>query len=333
MGGTALSPGDASAPPATWAAAHSQVAEDWLGSSGADRYVVLRAGLDSFVWRRQGVRVFDVDHPVTQAWKRSRLETLGLREPAELVWVPVDFDVESVGAALDRAGLGSGPTFMSWLGVAASVSLYAISATLRSLPPCSLAVSYATSPDEFAEVLAAGGFSLIEDIGPADVERRYGLSVLSTGNERIALARKPPNSDRQAENAPQDKRTQFLAVMDAINSCDFEAAAQLVDPEVELHSTISLSGEVYVGVDGLRRWAEDLSETWVDFRIEVIDFREAGDDRAAVVTSNTGTARQSGVPLDALRGMAVTWRNGKPWRGTVYPETGDAFRAVGLRRD
>jgi O-methyltransferase involved in polyketide biosynthesis len=54
--------------------------------------VILGAGLDTFAWRQAGsVRVFEVDHPATQAWKRSRLDALGVLAPAELVWAPVDF--------------------------------------------------------------------------------------------------------------------------------------------------------------------------------------------------------------------------------------------------
>ncbi len=57
---------DQEVPFATWFGARSRVSEDWLAESGADQYVVLGAGLDSFAWRQSGgVRVFEVDHPAT----------------------------------------------------------------------------------------------------------------------------------------------------------------------------------------------------------------------------------------------------------------------------
>jgi methyltransferase (TIGR00027 family) len=116
---------------ATWVAARSRFVEDWLTASGADQYVILGAGLDSFAWRqRGGVRVFEVDHPATQAWKRSRLQALGASAPSELIWVPIDFEVESVADGLDRAGFGAGTTFISWLGVVPYLSPDAIGATL-----------------------------------------------------------------------------------------------------------------------------------------------------------------------------------------------------------
>jgi methyltransferase (TIGR00027 family) len=207
---------------ATWVSARSRFVEDWLTASGADQYVILGAGLDSFAWRqRGGVRVFEVDHPATQEWKRSRLQALGASVPPELAWVPVDFEVESVADGLDRAGFGAAPTFVSWIGVTPYLSLDAIGATMRALPRCSLAASYATpaemwqrevraasdtfremavaageptvslfAPSEFADLLAGNGFAIVDDVGPEDVEARYGVPALSLGNERIALSRK-----------------------------------------------------------------------------------------------------------------------------------------------
>jgi methyltransferase (TIGR00027 family) len=214
--------GDVSGQAATWIAARSRIGEDWLAASGAGQYVILGAGLDSFAWRQRGaVRVFEVDQPAMQAWKRARLEALGIPLPSELVWVPVDFEVEPVGAGFDAAGLSSGPTFITCLGVIHYLSLEAIAATLRGLPPCSLALTYITpedtwhgdvgtaskrfqamalqageplvsmlTPDDIADVLADAGFAVVEDVGPEDVEARYGLPALSIANERIALATK-----------------------------------------------------------------------------------------------------------------------------------------------
>jgi methyltransferase (TIGR00027 family) len=129
--------GDSAPLLATWVAARSRFSEDWLAASGAGQYVILGAGLDTFAWRQTGdVRVFEVDHPATQEWKRSRLDALGVPAPAELVWAPVDFEAESLTDGLSRAGLGAGDTFVSWLGVVSYLSLDAIRATLADLPPC-----------------------------------------------------------------------------------------------------------------------------------------------------------------------------------------------------
>jgi methyltransferase (TIGR00027 family) len=220
MAGIRTAFGDVSGQVATWIAARCRISEDWLAASGAGQYVILGAGLDSFAWRqRGGVRVFEADEPATQAWKRSRLQALGIPDPPELVWAPVDFEADSVAAALDRVGFDAQQAFVSWIGVIHYLSLDAIAATLSALPPCSLALTYVTpeemwhdemraastrfqamaadageplvrllTPDDVAGVLAEGGFTVIEDIGAEDVRLRYGLPALSICNERIALA-------------------------------------------------------------------------------------------------------------------------------------------------
>jgi methyltransferase (TIGR00027 family) len=205
---------------ATWVAARSRFTEDWLVGSQAAQYVILGAGLDTFAWRQTGrLRVFEVDHPASQAWKQSRLDALGVAAPTDLVWAPVDFEAESLADGLGRAGLSADRTFFSWLGVVSYLSLDAIHATLSDLPPCTLAVSHGTphdawpaevlaasktfrsiavaageppltrfAPEEFAGLLAQHGFEVLERVGYGDVEPRLGLPALNIGDERVVLA-------------------------------------------------------------------------------------------------------------------------------------------------
>ena len=64
--------------------------------SGVGQYVLLGAGLDTFVQRRPEyagrLRVFEIDQPAPQAWKRQRLTELGYGVPEWLRLVPVDFE-------------------------------------------------------------------------------------------------------------------------------------------------------------------------------------------------------------------------------------------------
>jgi len=65
-------------------------------SRGLSQYVILGAGLDSFAQRRPEIashlKVFEVDQPGPQAWKRQRLIELGFGIPDWLHFVPVDFE-------------------------------------------------------------------------------------------------------------------------------------------------------------------------------------------------------------------------------------------------
>jgi methyltransferase (TIGR00027 family) len=99
--------------------------------------VVLGAGLDTFAYRnpfKDRLRVFEVDHPATQIWKRRRLADTGIPIPESLVYVPVDFERESLSARLLEAGLDPEQrTFFIWLGVTPYLTKGAIVATLEQI--------------------------------------------------------------------------------------------------------------------------------------------------------------------------------------------------------
>jgi methyltransferase (TIGR00027 family) len=119
-------------------AARSRLAEDTVADaqSGADQYVLLGAGLDSFAYRRSasrdGLRVFEVDQPASQAWKRQRLADIGVIIPGSVTFVPVDFEREDLGVELSKAGFDSArPSVVAWLGVTAYLTAEAITDTLK----------------------------------------------------------------------------------------------------------------------------------------------------------------------------------------------------------
>ena len=89
---------------------------------GITQYVILGAGLDSFAYRRRALvdqlRVFEVDHPATQAVKRERLCALSVPLPAQLTFVPLDFAQDTVMGALRAGGYRADePAVFSCLGV------------------------------------------------------------------------------------------------------------------------------------------------------------------------------------------------------------------------
>ena len=106
---------------------------------GVDQYVILGAGLDTTAQRRPDlltrVRIFEIDQPATQAWKRQRLIDLGFGVPDRLHLVPVDFESgEDWWAALAAAGFATDrPAVVSSTGVSMYLSKEATAATLRQL--------------------------------------------------------------------------------------------------------------------------------------------------------------------------------------------------------
>jgi methyltransferase (TIGR00027 family) len=117
--------------------ARSRYAEDNLAHAvqqGITQYVLLGAGLDTFAHRNPypNLRVFEVDHPATQQWKRELLETGSLPTPANLTYIPVDFERESLPQQLYSAGFDpQAPAFFAWLGVVPYVTIEAFRSTIN----------------------------------------------------------------------------------------------------------------------------------------------------------------------------------------------------------
>jgi methyltransferase (TIGR00027 family) len=196
--------------------ARSRYAEDQLAHAvrqGVNQYVILGAGLDTFAYRNPypagQLRVFEVDHPATQAWKRDRLTSEGIAIPSTLAFAPVDFERDTLATGLRDVGFQADqPTFFSWLGVTPYLSPEAFDATLSfiaGMPRSSgLALDYAVSRDSLnliertaldalaSRVASAGepfqlffgqahlasqlrslGFCEIEDIGSKQINDRY----------------------------------------------------------------------------------------------------------------------------------------------------------------
>jgi len=198
-------------------AARSRFSEDTLAACvarGVRQIVVLGAGLDTFSLRNphasQGVRVFEVDYPATQGWKRERLKQAGLAIPPSLTFAPVDFERQSLADGLAAAGFHADrPAFFQWLGVVPYLSRDAVSLTLdfiAGVPESEVVFDYAEpfenypaerrenvmavaaraaslgepwlslfDPLELSETLRNKGFGVVEDLGLAELtERFYG---------------------------------------------------------------------------------------------------------------------------------------------------------------
>ena len=119
----------------------SRFTEDALSlaiARGIARFAILGAGLDSFAWRRPdlaaSVEVFEIDHPATQQWKQRRLRELGMIQPSNLTFVPIDFEKETLLDALRQGGFPlEEPAFFSWLGVTQYLTSDTVLGTLKQV--------------------------------------------------------------------------------------------------------------------------------------------------------------------------------------------------------
>ena len=199
--------------------ARSRIAEDALSravESGVRQIVILGAGLDTFALRNphgsREIRIYEVDHPATQAWKRRRLAEAQIALPPWLVLVPVDFERDDVGEKLGAAGFQqNSPAFFTWLGVVPYLTQDAIGRTLdyiSSIQNSEVVFDYVEPPEAFSEelkqiekaraeqlekmgersdtrfepagmaaILRSHGFCAIEDIDFEEIASRFGRAV------------------------------------------------------------------------------------------------------------------------------------------------------------
>jgi methyltransferase (TIGR00027 family) len=194
----------------------SRYAEDELACAirrGVRQYVILGAGLDTFGYRNPYpeslLRVFEVDHPATQSWKRVRLREAEIAIPDSLTFAPVDFEQQTLADGLNRAGFRAEESaFFSMLGVVVYLTKTAVMETFKfvaSLPAGSeIVFDYGILPSMLSEnqrsaresrasrVAAIGepwityfdpvslahdllgiGFKQVENFGPEEAKDRY----------------------------------------------------------------------------------------------------------------------------------------------------------------
>ena len=184
--------------------ARSRFIEDLVAEQagrGTDQYVLLGAGLDTFAQRRPDVagrlRVFEVDQPAPQAWKRRRLTELGYGVPDWLRLVPVDFEAGgSWRDEIEAAGFDAGrPAVVASAGVSMYLTREANAATLRelaSLAPGSIVAMTFQLPAELVDERDRPGRQLA-----VDGAQRSGTPFISffTPAQLLALAREAGFTD------------------------------------------------------------------------------------------------------------------------------------------
>lgn len=191
--------------------------EDKLESAinnGMRQYVLLGAGFDSYALRHaatsEPLRIFELDHPLSQQVKKERIYKHHDRLPPLLEFVPVNFEKQTLAEVLDESGFDRRqPAFFSWLGVAQYLPSSAVQNTLEALAACAASgselvfdyllpaselstsdqsilerlqrfterrgeplASYFT-PSELATMADQCGFEVVENFSPADQAARY----------------------------------------------------------------------------------------------------------------------------------------------------------------
>ena len=208
----------------------SRLSEDeWRKSYllGLRQYVVLGAGLDTFAYRYghlDGIQIFEVDLPSTQAWKNEHLRTAEIKPPSSLIIVPADFETFTLHSRLEDAGFQTdSPAFFSWLGVTMYIEEESIDVTLQFIASCArqsiVLFDYCVdpsllspreligheiiskkvaeqgepwktfySPEVMVQMLHSLGFSKVQDFGTEELNRLY-LAGRTDGLKKSGVTR------------------------------------------------------------------------------------------------------------------------------------------------
>ncbi|MEK6326115.1 MAG: nuclear transport factor 2 family protein [Actinomycetota bacterium] len=120
--------------------------------------------------------------------------------------------------------------------------------------------------------------------------------------------------------------------IEAWNRRDWDRAAKLLDPAVELHGTIGgLEEDVVVrGPDGIRqRFEIEDNEIWDEHRFEPQEFIDAGD-QVVVFQREYQRGKSSGVELVVDTASVLDLRDGRIVRMQGFMDRAEALKAAGL---
>jgi ketosteroid isomerase-like protein len=122
-------------------------------------------------------------------------------------------------------------------------------------------------------------------------------------------------------------RRAFMATLEE----DWATALAAHDPEVEIHDFDIPDAGVYRGRDGFIAWLKGWSDGWESWRLEDIEFRDAGGEQVIALFRMIATGGHSGLELERDDAITYLMRGGKIVRQEYFNDQRAALEAVGLQ--
>ena len=122
--------------------------------------------------------------------------------------------------------------------------------------------------------------------------------------------------------------------VEAFNRRDVETFIALCDPQIELHSTVTVpGGAVYRGHDGVRRWHRDLEDVFgEEIRVEPEAYFDFGDHTVSFHVLR-GRGGRSGAEVGEQYAHVCRWREGLMVYFKGYAHREEAIRDLGISQD
>ena len=109
----------------------------------------------------------------------------------------------------------------------------------------------------------------------------------------------------------------------AVNERDRDAIAALTAPDILVETTV----ESFRGPESLLGWLDDGDEAFDDFRVELLEVEELGEDVVASMRQR-GRGKVSGAEVDDQITHVWTLRDGRAIRMKSFARREDAVRYV-----
>jgi methyltransferase (TIGR00027 family) len=156
-------------------------------AAGVRQVVILGAGADSrayrFVDELAGAMVFELDHPLTSAWKQQQVRTLFGQLPEHVRYVPIDLAHETLETGLSSVE-ETEPVVFIWEGVAPYLSREAVESILATVARCAPGSSIAF---DYVYADAVQRMKATEDANRFDAYVRRRGEPLASGLDPDAL--------------------------------------------------------------------------------------------------------------------------------------------------
>jgi len=158
-------------------------------ANGVSQVVVLGAGYDSrafrFAEKLKGIKVFELDFPGTQMYKRKKLATLVRQVPENIVFIPIDFNEQSFDRLLLKKGFSTQKkTVFLWEGVSYYLPEAVVKKVLCFVSSCregsSIVFDYATRDFVNGDVTSFGGKQISKWLKKIDEPFLFGLNANQT---------------------------------------------------------------------------------------------------------------------------------------------------------
>jgi methyltransferase (TIGR00027 family) len=198
---------------------------------GVTQYVLIGAGLDSYALRipavAEHIRIFEIDHPATQAFKTQRIAECNIAVKDSVHFLPADLSQEALGTVLRNSPFDPGElTFFSLLGVTMYLSAEANRATMRAIAKCAAAgselvftyidqemfsPSVPAVPETFTNMkdeVAAQGEPFISGFDPSSLQQNLasvGLSLEEDLSDLELIARYDPGDLNKLRSVKQSR--------------------------------------------------------------------------------------------------------------------------------